>query len=434
MSLPPRVHDLLGVGIGPFNLGLAALLDPVEDVDALFVDENPRFSWHPGLLIEGATTQVPFLADLVSLVDPTSRHGFLEYLRVHDRLLRFYLRERFHLPRREYDHYCRWVAERLPSCRFGTRVEALRWIDAGAVFEADLHDVAGGGRRRVRARDVVLGVGTVPHVPDVLAPALGPDLVHAAGYLPARERLRRARSVAVVGSGQSGAEVFLDLLRDQPAHGYRLSWITRTAGFLPMEYTRLALEHFSPEYTRYFHGLDEAVRDRLLPTQDLLYKGIDAGTVEEIYALLYDRSAAGAEPAVELRPHLAVEAVEPVDGALRLRCRQWQQGRGLDLTVECAVLATGFVSRPPACIEELRPLIRWDRAGRYRVGLDYRVEMDPAVVGGLFVQNAELHTHGVGTPDLGLGAHRGARIVNEICGREVYRLPPRTVVTEFGVA
>ncbi len=121
------------------------------------------------------------------------------------------------------------------------------------------------------------------------------------------------------------------------------------------------------------------------------------------------------------------------DGSgLRLRCRQWEQGRDLDVGTECAVLATGFVARPPACIAELAPLVDWDARGRYRVGLDYRVAMDASVTGGLYVQNAELHTHGVGAPDLGLGAHRGARIVNALCGREVYRRPARTVVTEFG--
>jgi lysine N6-hydroxylase len=434
VSAPARVRDLVGVGIGPFNLGLAALLDQAAEVDSLFLDDHQRFSWHPGLLLEGATTQVPFLADLVSLVDPTSPHSFLNYLRAHDRLLRFYVRERFHLPRREYDHYCRWVAERLPSCRFGARVEAVRWLGDDGVFEADIRTTGTTRLEQVRARNAVLGVGAAPHVPQALVAALGPDVIHAADFLHHRERLHRAAAVTVVGSGQSGAEVFLDLLRDQPAHGYRLTWLTRTAGFFPMEYTRLALEHFSPEYTRYFHGLGEEVRDRLLPTQDLLYKGIDAGTVEEIYGLLYERSAGGAEPAVELRPHLAVEAVEPEGHRLRLRCRQWEQERDLVLETECAVLATGFVARPPACIEELSPLIRWDAAGRYRVGLDYRVEMDPAVTGSLFVQNAELHTHGVGAPDLGLGAHRSACIVNALTGREVFRLPRRTVATEFGVA
>ncbi len=435
MSRPagPPVHDLLGVGIGPFNLSLAALLDPVEDLDAVFLDQAPTFAWHPGLLVEGATTQVPFLADLVTLADPTSRHSFLEYLRAHDRLYRFYLRERFHLPRREYDHYCRWVTGRLPGCRFGTRVEGLRWLDGPGLFEAELTEVASGRSSRRRARNLVLGVGTTPAVPDALAGALGKDVFHAADFLDHRERLRQAAAVTVVGSGQSGAEVFLELLREQPGCGYRLDWLTRSAGFFPMEYSRLGLEHFTPDYTRYFHELPAATRDRLLPTQDLLYKGIDVETIAAIHDLLYERSVGGAEPAVRLLAHVEVRSLERAGGRWRLAGRQWEQDRELTVEADCVVLATGYRAAPPACLDGLAELVDWDEAGRYRVGLDYRVVTDPRVTGGLFVQNGELHTHGVGTPDLGLGAQRAATIVNAVCCREVYRLPARTAFADFGV-
>ncbi len=33
------VHDLVGIGIGPFNLGLACLTDPLDDLDAVFLDQ-----------------------------------------------------------------------------------------------------------------------------------------------------------------------------------------------------------------------------------------------------------------------------------------------------------------------------------------------------------------------------------------------------------
>ncbi|MGE3141580.1 MAG: SidA/IucD/PvdA family monooxygenase, partial [Thermoleophilia bacterium] len=109
MTAPAR-HDVVGVGLGPFNLGLAALLDPVGDVDAVFLDARPEFSWHPGLMLPDAEVQVPFLADLVTLADPTSRHGVLQYLHEQGRLYRFYFLERMHLLRAEFDDYCRWVA------------------------------------------------------------------------------------------------------------------------------------------------------------------------------------------------------------------------------------------------------------------------------------------------------------------------------------
>lgn len=111
----PRTYDLVGVGIGPFNLSLAALAEPLPDVSALFLDEGPEFRWHPGMLIAGTTLQVPFLADLVTLVDPTSPYSFLAYLAAHERLYPFYFAERFHVPRKEYEHYCQWVAAALGS-------------------------------------------------------------------------------------------------------------------------------------------------------------------------------------------------------------------------------------------------------------------------------------------------------------------------------
>lgn len=52
--------DIAGVGIGPFNLGLAALLDRHPELSGVFLDRKPAFSWHQGLLLPGTTLQVPF--------------------------------------------------------------------------------------------------------------------------------------------------------------------------------------------------------------------------------------------------------------------------------------------------------------------------------------------------------------------------------------
>lgn len=61
MTPGPRTPplDLLGVGVGPFNLSLAALADGVPGLRTAFHEQRPAFRWHPGLLIEGATLQVP---------------------------------------------------------------------------------------------------------------------------------------------------------------------------------------------------------------------------------------------------------------------------------------------------------------------------------------------------------------------------------------
>jgi lysine N6-hydroxylase len=428
-----RVHDLVGIGIGPFNLALAALADGQPDVDARFFERADRFAWHPGLMLDGARLQVPFLADLVSLVDPTSRWSFLAYLRDRDRLFPFYFSERFHIPRREYDDYCRWVAGRLPSCSFGSEVRHVEWDTGREAFRVVVRRTTSGDEGTVLSRNVVLGIGTAPTVPAALSPMLGRRAFHAAEYLDRRSELAGTADVTVVGSGQSGAEVFLELLRDTPPGVRHLRWLTASRAFAPMEYSKLGLEHFTPDYTRYFHGLPPATRDRLVPEQWQLHKAISAETIADIQQALYERSVG--EPwreDAELRPCLEVRTGRREDAGFTLVCRERLQDRTFEVRTDAVVLATGYAPRRPDCLSGLERHIRRDRRERMAVDHSYRVELDPEITGGLYVQNAEQHTHGVGAPDLGLGAHRGAVILNAVAGREVHRLPRRTAFTSFG--
>ncbi|HKS49959.1 MAG TPA: SidA/IucD/PvdA family monooxygenase [Amycolatopsis sp.] len=414
--------DLAGVGIGPFNLSLAALAEPVPGLAVAMFERRAEFRWHPGLLIEGTTIQVPFLADLVSLADPTSQLSFLNYLREHDRLFPFYFAERFHLPRAEYDHYCRWASGRLKSCRFGVEIREIRW-DSGAfqLLPAD--------GEPIRARNVVLGVGTSPWLPEPLRHL--DFVVHAADYLPARDRLLTAGVVTVIGSGQSGAEIFLDLLRRRRRPD-GLRWIARTPSFAPMEYSKLGLEQFTPDYTSFFHDLDEPVRDQLVPAQWQLYKGIDAETIAEIHDELYRRSIGSTWPEVTLTPGVEVVSAERDGTGIALGLRHAQQGTTATWHTDAVVAATGYAE---ASLDDLLgPLaVARDARGRPVVTRDYRLQLPEDISGSAYVQNAERHTHGVGAPDLGLAAWRAASIINSVCGRAIYDLPSRTAFTKFGL-
>jgi lysine N6-hydroxylase len=427
-------YDLIGVGIGPFNLSLAALADSVDGLNARFFDAKPAFSWHPGLMIDGAQLQVSFLADLVSLIDPTSRWSFLSYLKECDRLFRFYFHEKFHISRREYSNYCRWVADSLMSCSFGTTVENVTWRDDEQVFVVSVTDVKSQQVSTVLARNVVMGVGTQPSVPSSLQPLLGKRVFHVADYLDNRSNLRDASDVAVVGSGQSGAEVFLDLLRTQD-ESKTVRWLTRTSAFAPMEYSKLGLEHFTPDYIDYFRKLDAATRTRLLREQWQLYKGISTDTIADIYEVLYERSVDGDEFNALLMPNVEVRSgAIGVDGRVVLQCQQSQQQREFDVAADYVVLATGFAASPsPASLTGISTRIALDDDGRFQIDGDYRVKLDDSISGGLYVQNAEMHTHGVGAPDLGLGAYRSACILNAVTQREIFATKPRTAFTTFGV-
>ncbi|WP_405556460.1 lysine N(6)-hydroxylase/L-ornithine N(5)-oxygenase family protein [Streptomyces sp. NBC_01171] len=439
---PESPRDLVGIGIGPCNLSLAALAAPLAELDAVFYEQRPGFDWHPGLLIDGATLQVPFLADLVTLADPTSPWTFLNWLRTRDRLFPFYFAEHFHIQRAEYDAYCRWVAGQLPGLRFRHQADAVRWNPERDVFEVDFTRLDADGHAealgRTRTRNIVIGIGSAPHVPEPLRPlaaAPGVPVLHAADYLAHREALLAAGHVTVVGSGQSGAEVFLDLLRHRPAGREHLHWIGRTAAFAPMEYSKLGLEHFTPDHTRYFHALAEPVRDRLVAAQWQLHKGVDAGTLAAIHDELYRRTLDGGWPDAVLTPGVQVRTAGRLGtGQVELHLEHLDQGSRTRLATDAVVLATGYRMRPlDGLLAGLDPHLRRDSAGRPLIDDEFKLVLDPAVTGRVHVQNAELHTHGVGAPDLGLAAWRSATILNSLTGKEQYPLPTRTAFTTFGL-
>ncbi|TGN63460.1 alcaligin biosynthesis protein [Nocardioides eburneiflavus] len=418
MSDATHTHDLLGIGLGPFNLGLACLADPIDDLDAVFLDAADSFSWHAGMLLPDATLQVPFMADLVTMADPTSRFSYLAFLKDVGRLYPFYIRESFYPLRREYDDYCRWAADRLDSVRWGERVVAVEHDGASYV-------VRSATGRTWRARHLVLGTGTAPRLPfDVDGPAL-----HSADYLDRKADLVAGGSVTVVGSGQSAAEVYADLLAEQEQHGFELSWVTRSPRFFPMEYTKLTLEMTSPEWSSYFQGLPAPRRAEVQRGQAALSKGISSETIDAIYDELYRRAATGGV-ATTLLTATEVTAAHWDGSAHDLDLRHTEQGTTGRLRTDHLVLATGYAPRVPDFLDPVRSRIRWDEHGRFLASPTFAVDHAGSEV---FVQNAEEHTHGFVAPDLGMGAMRSSVILAQVLGREPYAVEKRIAFQEWGI-
>lgn len=423
------IHDFIAIGLGPFNLSLAALSAPLPGVDAVFLESKHAFNWHPGLLLDDATLQNPFLADLVTLADPRSEFSFLNYCKQTGRLYSCYMREQWYLRRTEYNRYCQWVASRLQNVRMGCQVTLLGYDDALAAYRVDGYDHVARRDFSLQARKLVLGLGSVPRLPRCCNQAGAPYL-HSADYLHHKPALLQRRSLVVIGSGQSAAEVYYDLLRASASHAFELTWITRAARFFQMENSKLTLELVSPDYTDHFFSLPAHRRRRLLRQQASLYKGINANLIGAIYDLLDERMLDAAHR-YRLGSSSALRACHHDAGSdsFRLRFRHLDSLQEFSIEADGVVFATGYRAPPLGLLAPLHGRIDWDHDGRYRMTRDYAIDRAGDEI---FIQNGGLDSHGIGNPDLGLCCHRNARILRALTGVEHYRIEPRTALQTFG--
>ncbi|MGP5549933.1 lysine N(6)-hydroxylase/L-ornithine N(5)-oxygenase family protein [Psychrobacter namhaensis] len=460
--------DLLGIGLGPFNLSLAALLDKT-DVHAKFFEQKAGFNWHKGMILPHTTLQVPFMADLVTLIDPTSPHSFLNYLHTQHRLLKFYFLEDFKIYRKEYNHYCQWVAGQLDSVVFDAQVIEVAFNqDCDESSNAKEHNgfvvtvQEQGEQKTYYAKNLVIGTGTQPTLPTALqklanqAPERCMHTAHFANNfdleaIKAKSSKQndnksddRLTKIVVLGSGQSSAEVYRELFdqqldsNDEPK--FQLDWITRSSGFFPMEYSPLGLEHFSPAYTDYFYQLDGATKAKVAPKQDLLYKGMGFDTIRDIYHKLYERSIGNQAPYTTLLSNCAViEATFDdtlFDDTVKLTFEQCEQQQIFTADYDCLIAGTGYRHALPTCLNPLLPSIDYDEFGQPKIDRHYALmyQNRDNNRGKVFVQNQEIHTHGVGTPDLGLGAYRAGQIINQLIGKAVYDTDALEVFQKFGAS
>ncbi|MDO5970713.1 SidA/IucD/PvdA family monooxygenase [Flavivirga aquimarina] len=423
-----KIYSVIGVGIGPFNLGLAALIDPIEELSAIFFDQVEAFDWHPGLMLDYVTLQTPFLCDCVSMADPTNPYSFLNFLKQTGRLYKFFIRENFYILRKEYNLYCKWVSQQLSSCKFSHRVSSLAYKDG--VYEVTVQNLKENKSVIYYAENLVLGTGTKPTVPEFVNEDVKNNVFHTSDYLYKKEELLESTSVTIIGSGQSSAEVFYDLLQQKPDN-LRLKWYTRPDRLFPMEYSKLTLELTSPDFVDYFFNMPSDKQKGMLSSQFSQFKGINYDLINEIYDTLYMMSVGDKEVNVKIQPNSQLDDIEKdINGCYTLQFTQVEQERKFEDTSEYVVLGTGYKYSEPKFLQGISERISRKDNGQFDVSRNYNIG---AHANDIFVQNAEIHTHSLISTDLGMGAYRNSHIINQIAGREVYKIEKRIAFQDFGV-
>lgn len=429
----PEVHDVIGIGLGPFNLSLACLMAPLaqaaQPLRALFLERNPEFNWHPGMLIDDTTLQNPCLADLVSLADPTSEYSYLNHCKHSGEIYSHYINGPLYISREAYNRYCQWASQRLPNVRFGHEVVAIAHHAQEELYRIHARR-ADGSMAEFATRKLVLGVGAQPSLPDCCEGGSHPYL-HTAHYLQHKESLLGKRSVTIVGSGQSAAEVCHDLLKEAAQRGTTVNWITRSPYFFQMETTRLTLEMFSPDYTDYFYDLPEDRKPAVLARQDSLYKGINARLMDDIYHQLEQ-----ARRRRTFQAHLVTQSElrrcrhDADTGMHVLEFQRTDTGEAFEHRTDGLIFATGYRQRVPRFLGGIEHRLRFDRQGRYQPTRNYAVDTAGCEV---YVQNGGLHSHGLSNPELGLACYRNSCLIRELTGVEHYPIETGFALQSFGV-
>jgi lysine N6-hydroxylase len=407
-------YDVVGVGLGPCNLSLAALLKPLTEIRACFFEARSSFQWHSGIMVPGAELQVSFLKDLVTLVDPSSSFSFLNYLATQGRLYRFLIAHTDRCSRREFERYYQWAASRLSSVGWDHRVERVD-------VRGNVLEVTCAGMEPVTTRNLVLGSGRTPLMPGFAAKLRGNTVLHSSEFRLMRRPVA-GRDILVIGAGQSGAEVVNHLLSDELGLPRSVTWVSSRLGFLPLDDSPFSNEWFQPDYVDHFYGLPARRRETLLDRQRMASDGVSEALLREIYRRLYDLDSL--EPG-RLRHQLLVcrRVIDLVRDNNRLVATIHDEDTDSIETADADVVicATGYRNTFPEYLESLRGRVL-DASGGLRIRRDYSVDWDGPPHLGIYVQNAAEDTHGIADPNLSLAAWRSARIANAICGRPAYRI------------
>jgi L-ornithine N5-monooxygenase len=234
-AAPQEIHDLLCIGFGPASLAIAIAFNDYLEANksfawgrpkVCFLEKQQQFAWHAGMLLPGSKMQISFIKDLATLRDPRSEFTFLNYLKEHGRLVQFSNLGTFLPSRAEFEDYMRWCANHFSEMvKYGQEVMEIRPEQANGSparidsFSVRCRDIANGRFFTLSARNVVIAVGGTPHVPASF-PHDESHVIHSSQYCSKVASLlpdkSKAYKIAVVGSGQSAAEIFHDLQQRYP--------------------------------------------------------------------------------------------------------------------------------------------------------------------------------------------------------------------------
>ncbi|KAK5657927.1 hypothetical protein OQA88_2476 [Cercophora sp. LCS_1] len=364
---PNTVYDLVCVGFGPASCAIAiALHDALESgrmteaPKVLFLEKQTAFAWHAGMLLPGAKMQISFIKDLASLRDPRSHFTFLNYLHCNDRLIDFINLDTFTPARAEFEDYLRWCASHFDDLvQYGNEVLSVSPVqEAGPTknFEVTARNTKSGATTLYQTKNVVLAVGGQAAIPKPF-PANNARVIHSSQYAQRVPSLLSDQSapvrVAVVGAGQSSAEIFNNVQELYP--NSETYMIMRSEWLKPSDDSPFVNSIFNPEFIDTIWPRSTSYRANLLEdARATNYGVVRLELIEHLYQKMYhQKRTLGFDERKwphRIMPGTKLVSVEEKADGLRLTVapvaaeEEFQDGPSREevLDVDVVICATGY--------------------------------------------------------------------------------------------
>lgn len=407
-----QTHDLIGIGFGPSNIALAIALSEAgpneRKLDAVFLEKQASFSWHKGMILDQAHMQISYLKDLATLRNPTSHFTFVNYLHEKGRLSDFINMKNFNPSRREFNDYLTWAARQFDhACVYGEEVfEVLpeRQGDTISLLRVRSRNSAGKVTERL-ARNLVVSVGGTTKIPECFLPLRNdPRVFHSHTYLHNIGQHAHAQRIAIVGAGQSAAEIFMDL-QGRPG-APQIDLITRGRAIHPSDDSPFVNEVFNVDFTDYMYHRPGATQAALLDQfRHTNYSVADQDLIQQIFKVFYEQKVASTERLRFLRGH-DINAVRADQAGVHLTLTEQDTGVQNSVRYDAVILATGYQrSQHKPLLTHLAPYFSNDAVDRH-----YRLQSTSNFSPTVFLQGESEATHGLSDTLLSVTAVRTGEI------------------------
>ncbi len=265
------------------------------------------------------------------------------------------------------------------------------------------------GREHIRrARNLVIGVGGMPCLPTPFEPLNDVRVFHSSRYLERLAEMQRQSAplgrIAVIGGGQSAAEVFMDLTGRLP--DAEVALITRGEALKPSDDSPFVNEIFNPQFTDLVYRQPKEWRAGMLERyRNTNYSVVDGDLIEAVYQLLYMQKVEGRAPHRLLTCRTVLEATAGRD-SIQLALHDLAHGTVEHHGFDAVVLATGY--RRDDHKRLLEPLAPW--TGRFEVERDYRLRTGAGFLPRIYLQGCCEDSHGLSDTLLSVLAVRSEEI------------------------